>query len=59
MKQEKKVVPEEANFALNDHFKLTMIPGKFARRLRTCVIFQFIRFVIINLKMIVVVQKSH
>jgi hypothetical protein len=55
----KKVVPEEANFAKNDQYELTMIPGSFARKLRTCVIFQFIRFVIINLKMIVVVGKSH
>jgi len=59
MKQQKKVVPEEANFAKNEHYKLTMIPGSFARKMRTCVIFQFIRFVIINLKMIVVVGKSH
>jgi hypothetical protein len=59
MKQERKFVPEEQNFAKNEHYKLTMIPGKFARKLRTCVIFQFIRFVIINLKMIVVVGKSH
>ncbi len=59
MKQAKRVVPEEANFAKSEQFKLTMIPGKFARKLRTCVIFQFIRFVIINLKMIVVVQRSH
>jgi hypothetical protein len=56
---EKKVVPEEANFAKTEQYKLTMIPGSFARKMRTCVIFQFIRFVIINLKMIIVVQKSH
>jgi len=56
---EKKVVEEEVNFEKNDQFTLTMIPGAFARKLRTCVIFQFIRFVIINIKMIIVVQKSH
>jgi len=56
---EKKIVPEEANFEKNEQYKLTMMPGAFAIKLRTCVIFQFIRFVIINLKMIVVVQKSH
>jgi hypothetical protein len=50
---------EELNFEKNDQFTLTMIPGAFARKLRTCVIFQFIRFVIINIKMIIVVQKSH
>ena len=50
---------EEVNFEKNDHFRLTMLPGAGAIRMRTCVIWQFIRFVIINLKMIVVVQMSH
>ena len=50
---------EEKNFAKSDKFNLTMIPGSFAKKMRTCIIFQFIRFVIINLKMIVVVSKSH
>ena len=56
---EKKIVAEEANFEKSDAFKLTMIPGSFARSMRTCVIWQFIRFVIINVKMIIVVGKSH
>jgi len=55
---EKKVVEEELNFQ-KDKFALTMMPGKFARFLRTCVIWQFIRFIVINIKMIIVVQKSH
>ncbi|MDD3467316.1 MAG: hypothetical protein PHE67_09220 [Campylobacterales bacterium] len=50
---------EEVNFAKNDKFNTAMIPGKGARRLRTNVIWQFIRFVAINLKMLVVVSKSH
>ncbi len=50
---------EEVNFAVNDKFNTSMIPGKTARMLRTCKIWQFIRFVIINIKMIIVVQKSH
>ncbi len=50
---------EELNFEKTEQFTLTMIPGAFARKLRTCVIFQFIRFVVINIKMIIVVQKSH
>lgn len=50
---------EEANFDKNDQFTLTMIPGAFASKMRTCVIWQFIRFVAINIKMIVVVGKSH
>ena len=50
---------EELNFAKNDHYRLTMMPGSFAIKLRTCLIFQFIRFVIINVKMIIVVGKSH
>ncbi|MFA6143716.1 MAG: hypothetical protein WCW84_02585 [Sulfurimonas sp.] len=53
------VKPEEFNFAKNDQFKTAMIPGKFARTMRTCKIWQFIRFIIINLKMLVVVSKSH
>jgi len=50
---------EEVNFGKNEHFSLTMIPGAFARKMRTCVIWQFIRFLAINVKMIVVVRKSH
>jgi len=50
---------EELNFGKSDKFNLTMIPGKFARFLRTCVIWQFIRFIVINIKMIIVVGKSH
>ncbi len=49
---------EELNFA-KDKFNTTMIPGKFARFMRKCLIWQFIRFVVINIKMIVVVGKSH
>ena len=37
----------------------TMTPGPFAKWMRTCVIYQFVRFVAINIKMIVVVGKSH
>jgi len=50
---------EEVNFGLNDRFNTSMIPGRFARMMRTCKIWQFIRFVIINIKMIIVVRKSH
>lgn len=56
---EKKLVKEEVNFQKSDAFNLTMIPGKFARFLRTCVIWQFIRFIVLNIKMIIVVGKSH
>ncbi|QOY55286.1 hypothetical protein HUE87_03350 [Candidatus Sulfurimonas marisnigri] len=50
---------EEVNFGKSDQFNLTMIPGRFAKAMRTNVIWQFIRFVIINIKMIIVVGKSH
>jgi hypothetical protein len=50
---------EEINFEKNDKFALTMIPGSFARKMRTCLIWQAIRFAIINIKMLVVVSKSH
>ena len=56
---EKKLVEEEVNFQKSDAFNLTMIPGAFARKMRTCVIWQFIRFIAINIKMIIVVGKSH
>lgn len=50
---------EEVNFGRNEQSNLTMIPGKFARAMRTNFIWQFIRFVVINIKMLVVVGKSH
>ena len=50
---------EEMNFAKNEAFHLTMMPGKFAKGMRTNVIWQFLRFCVINLKMLVVVSKSH
>ena len=50
---------DEENFALNEQFNLTMIPRKFARRMRTCKIWQFFRFIVINVKMLIVVSKSH
>jgi len=50
---------EEINFGKSDKFQLTMIPGKFARAMRTNFIWQFIRFIILNIKMIIVVGKSH
>jgi len=37
----------------------TMTPGPFAKSLRKCLIWQFLRFIAINIKMITVVQKSH
>jgi len=37
----------------------TMTPGPFAKWMRTCLIFQAIRFLVINIKMLVVVGKSH
>lgn len=37
----------------------TMTPGPFAKWLRTNIIWQFIRFIVINIKMLVVVRKSH
>ncbi len=36
-----------------------MVPTPFVKFMRTCIIWQFIRFIIINLKMLVVVRKSH
>ncbi|MFK5936826.1 MAG: hypothetical protein QM497_00370 [Sulfurimonas sp.] len=49
---------EEVNFE-DEQFTLTMIPGKFAKSMRTCLIWQAFRFAVLNIKMIIVVQKSH
>lgn len=46
------VKPYDQNFT-------TMVPTGFVKFFRTCVIWQAIRFIVINLKMIVVVAKSH
>ena len=50
---------EEVNFGKSEQFNLTMIPGKFARAMRTCKIWQLFRFIAINIKMLIVVSKSH
>ena len=50
---------EELNFGYSDEFSRTMIPGKFAKAMRTCKIWQLFRFMVINIKMLVVVSKSH
>ena len=50
---------EEVNFGKSEQFNLTMIPGSFAKRMRTCLIWQFFRFTVINIKMLIVVSKSH
>ncbi len=50
---------EEVNFSKSEQFNLTMIPGAFARKMRTCKIWQFFRFMVINIKMLIVVSKSH
>lgn len=56
---DKKEVKEELNFQKSEQMNLTMIPGKFARAMRTNLIWQFIRFMILNIKMLIVVRKSH
>ena len=53
------MIREEINFGKNEQFNLTMLPGKFAQGMRTCKIWQFFRFVVLNIKMIIVVSKSH
>ena len=49
---------EELNFE-KAQFTQTMIPGKFAKSMRTCVVWQLVRFAVLNIKMLIVVQKSH
>ena len=49
---EKYVKPYDDNFT-------TMVPTNFVIKMRTCKIWQFIRFIAINIKMLIVVRKSH
>jgi len=49
---EETVKPYDQNFT-------TMVPTGFVKFFRTCVIWQALRFIVINIKMIIVVQKSH
>ena len=49
---ENTVKPYDQNFT-------TMVPTGFVKFFRTCLIWQFIRFIVINIKMIIVVGKSH
>lgn len=49
---EKNIKPYEQSFN-------TMVPSRFVRFMRKCVIWQFIRFVVINIKMLIVVSRSH
>ncbi len=51
-KIENTIKPYDQNFT-------TMIPTGFVKFFRTCVIWQAIRFVVINIKMLIVVSKSH
>lgn len=49
---EKYVKPYDDNFT-------TMVPTSFVIKMRTCKIWQFFRFIVINIKMLIVVRKSH
>jgi hypothetical protein len=51
-KIENTIKPYDQNFT-------TMVPTGFVKFFRTCVIWQAIRFVVINIKMLIVVSKSH
>lgn len=37
----------------------TMIPSSFQKFLRTCVLWQIVRFIAINIKMTILIVKSH
>jgi len=49
---EERVKPYEQNFT-------TMVPTRFVKFMRTCIPWQIIRFIAINIKMLIVVSKSH
>ncbi len=38
---------------------LPKVPTPFKRYLRNCLLYQLVRFFVINIKMIIVVKKSH
>ena len=46
------IKPYDQNFT-------TMVPTGFVKFFRTCILWQIIRFIVINIKMLLVVQKSH
>jgi len=50
---------EEINFAKHEQYRLTMLPARFAIWLRTCVLYQAFRFMVINIKMLMIIRKSH
>jgi len=49
---EKHIKPYDPNFT-------TMVPTPLVQFFRTCILWQIIRFIVINIKMLIVVQKSH
>jgi hypothetical protein len=49
---EKHIKPYEPSFE-------TMVPTPFVKFMRTCILWQIIRFIVINIKMLIVVSKSH
>jgi hypothetical protein len=49
---EENIKPYEPSFT-------TMVPTGFVKRMRKNLLWQFMRFVVINVKMLVVVRKSH
>lgn len=55
MKEEPKIINTQA---YTQHY-FPPVPTKTTKFFRSCVIWQFLRFVSINLKMINVVRKSH
>lgn len=41
------------------NFDYTPVPTEFSKFMRKCVVWQLVRFAIINIKMLIVVSKSH
>ena len=49
----------EKNIKAYEKSFMTTVPTPFVKFIRTCVLWQFVRFIVINIKMLLVVQKSH
>jgi len=49
---EKNIKPYDPSFEV-------MVPTPFVKFMRTCILWQIIRFIVINVKMLIIIQKSH
>ncbi|GEM_PF-541123 len=51
-------IKEELNFAKSEQFETTMIPGKFQRAMRHCIIWQFIRMIFFGFRSLGIIRLN-